>query len=71
MTNPDQPVGLQRLQVVIHLLTGRPDRCRNRGRRPRFCQRVEDRGPDRIQGHLHGGGVSEHSNVVHELQATS
>ena len=66
----DQPMGLQRLQVVVHLLTGRPDRRRNRGSRPRFGQRVEDRGPDRIERHFHGGSVSEHSNVVHEPQGT-
>jgi hypothetical protein len=64
----DQPMGLQRLQVIVHLLTGRPDRHRNRGSRPRFSQRVEDRGPDRIERHFHGGSVSEHSNIVHGPQ---
>ena len=64
----DQAMGLQRLQVIVHLLPGRPDRPRNGGGRSGFGQRVEDRGAHRIERGSHGGGVSEHSNIVHGPQ---
>ena len=45
----DQAVGLQRLQVVVHLLTGRPDRRRNRGQptRVQSARRGSKPGSDR------------------------
>jgi len=67
----DESVSLQRLQVVVHLLTSRADDRRDRGRRRRLRQCVEDRRPDRVERHLDGGSVSEHPNVVHDPNGTA
>ncbi len=64
----DQSMRLQRLQVIVHLLPSQADCRRNRGRRPRFRQSLENRGPDRIECDFDGDGVSEYSNVVHGLE---
>src|SRR5439155_8486741 len=61
----DQPVPLERPEVVVHLLTRKPH-ARRKGRcRARLGELCEEPAPNRVERDLGGGGVLDDCDVQH------
>jgi hypothetical protein len=60
-----QPVALQRPQVVVRLLSGEPDACRERARGSGLGKLGEQAATDRVERSLGGGRVVDDGDIVH------